>query len=318
MDTQLLRLLGASFSVFTIAGVAYAHPADHGSTDTPHDQATVEHETEDKDDSEHQHPHRPNPYNDPEKIASHGNGIGPDPDGDTNPATKTIGLSKIGDAAEASFDPPYRVVTFEAPPGSHNDNIIKQYTDKFGVSFSKGLSRQICEGQRYNKYDSKCTYLRAPSGQFAAAYHDEYDRPLRIDFNQPVCLAAMAIYPTGGKEGEEFEVTLQGYDTAENKLEPAKLQFSWTKDTFRWRHMAGAHFVDERANRIDVSMKSLDSKEQGKPVRFLIDDVAFIETACSDVADTVTTESLIADETETAETQTSSDGVISPSVYDTE
>ena len=46
------------------------------------------------------------PYNDPEEIPVSGNGIGPDPDGDTNPATNTRALAKIGDAAEASFDPP--------------------------------------------------------------------------------------------------------------------------------------------------------------------------------------------------------------------
>ncbi|MEL7488995.1 MAG: hypothetical protein AAGJ87_17510, partial [Pseudomonadota bacterium] len=48
-----------------------------------------------------------NPYNDPKDPPVHGNGIGPDPDGDSNPATVTRPLAKIGDAAEASFDPPY-------------------------------------------------------------------------------------------------------------------------------------------------------------------------------------------------------------------
>lgn len=210
------------------------------------------------------------------------NGIGPDPDGDTNPATNTRIFSKIGDEAEAAFDPPYQVVTFEAPPGRHLEKIRNQYGDDLGVKFSRGLTRQICEGQRYFQYDSQCTYMRAPSGRFAAAYRDDFSRPLRIRFDQPVCVAAMAIYPTGGKEGERFEVTLQGYDENENALSPAKISFQWTKDTFRWRHMAGAFYPNRQASRVDVSMKSLDPKERNKIVRFLIDDVAFIEGGCSE------------------------------------
>jgi len=265
MDTKISRFLTASISFLAVTGIAFAHPGSHGSA--PHHPSDGE-----ASDENEAHPH---PYNDPEEIPTSGNGIGPDPDGDTNPATNTHAISKIGDAAEAAFDPPYRVVTFEAPPGSHDDKIRKQYDDNFGVSFSRGLSRQICEGQRYFQYNSQCTYLRAPSGQYAAVYEDEYKRPLRIRFAEPVCVAAMAIYPTGGKEGEEFEVTLQGYDADENKLDPATLKFSWTKDT-------GAYFLQERANRVDVSMKSLDNKEKGKPVRFLIDDVAYVEESCSE------------------------------------
>lgn len=219
-------------------------------------------------------------YHDDAPI-THGNGVGPDPDGDTNPATNTRAISKIGDAAEAAFDPPYQVVTFEAPPGRHNDVIRKDYQKDFGVTFSRGLNRQICEGQRYFQYNSQCTYLRAPSGQYAAVYQDDYSRPLRIRFAQPVCVAAMAIYPTGGKEGETFEVTLQGYDANDQKLDAAKVKFKWTKDTFRWRHMAGAYFINQKAQRVDVSMRSLDPRERGKIVRFLLDDVAFIESACS-------------------------------------
>ena len=248
----------ASITLLLSAGHVLAHPAssadqDHSASPHYHDDAPV----------------------------THGNGVGPDPDGDTNPATNTRAISKIGDAAEAAFDPPYRVVTFEAPPGRHNDVIRKDYQKDFGVTFSRGLNRQICEGQRYFQYNSQCTYLRAPSGQYAAVYQDDYRRPLRIRFEQPVCVAAMAIYPTGGKEGEIFEVTLQGYDSNDQKLDAAKVKFKWTQDTFRWRHMAGAYFTNQKAQRVDVSMRSLDPKEKGKIVRFLLDDVAFIENACS-------------------------------------
>ena len=299
MDTHHSRLLTAGISFLamtgiTLTGTALAHPGPHGSAphdpsdgETVHENAAHPHPGDSDNDTEYEaHPH-PHPYDDPENIPTHGNGLGPDPDGDTNPATNTHAISKIGDAAEAAFDPPYRVVTFEVPPGDHDDKIRKQYKDNFGVVFSRGLSRQICEGQRYFQYNSQCTYLRAPSGQYAAVYDDEYKRPLRIRFAEPVCVAAMAIYPTGGKEGEEFEVTLQGYDADENKLDPAKLKFSWTKDTFRWRHMAGAYFLQERANRVDVSMRSLDDKEKGKPVRFLIDDVAYVEDSCSEAISSV-------------------------------
>ena len=49
----------------------------------------------------------------------HENGIGPDPDNETNPATITGAISIVGDAALAADDPPYAVVTFEPPPGGH-------------------------------------------------------------------------------------------------------------------------------------------------------------------------------------------------------
>ena len=264
---HLRHLTSVFFLAACLTNPAFAHPGPHGSA--PHDVDAGEQQ-----DGGDAHDHEDAPV-------TYGNGVGPDPDGDTNPATNTRAVSKIGDAAEAAFDPPYQVVTFEAPPGGHNDVIRKEYEDKFGVTFSRGLNRQICEGQRYFQYNSQCTYLRAPSGQYAAVYQDDFSRPLRIRFAEPVCVAAMAIYPTGGKEGEVFEVTLQGYDANEQKLDAAKAKFTWTKDTFRWRHMAGAYFLGQKAQRVDVSMRSLDPKEKGKVVRFLLDDVAFIEESCT-------------------------------------
>ncbi|MEE2693088.1 MAG: hypothetical protein VX640_16285 [Pseudomonadota bacterium] len=210
----------------------------------------------------------------------HRNGVGPDPDGDTNPATNTRAMARIGDAAEAALDPPYQVITFETPPGKHGDKIGLQYAKDFGVTFGKGLSRQVCEGQRYFRYDSDCTYRRAPSGRYAALYQDEWRRPLEINFANPVCAAALAIYPTGGKEGEQYRVRIQPYTADGRKLARATVRFSWTQDTFRWRLMAGAFMLGERASRIEVNVDSIDDKK--KNVRFLIDDVAFIESGCEE------------------------------------
>jgi hypothetical protein len=207
------------------------------------------------------------------------NGYGADPDGDSNPAVNTQLIVKIGDAAEASLDPPFRVVTFEAPPGSHGDSIRMQYADNYGVWFSRGLSRQICEGQRYFRYDSQCTYMRAPSGKYAALYDDAWGRPLRVRYSDPVCAAAFAIYPTGGEEGERFKITLQPYADDETKLTPVDYYFNWTQDTFRWRLMAEAFFLDQKANRVDVNIESKTHKE--KVVRFLVDDVAYVSDECA-------------------------------------
>lgn len=213
------------------------------------------------------------------------NGAGPDPDGDSNPATNTRLLVRIGDAAEAALDPPFRVITFEAPPGGHGDVIRKQYQEKYGVTFSRGLKRQICEGQRYFQYNSECTYLRAPSGDYAAVYRDDWGRPLRIRFERAVCAASLAIYPTGGKEGEEYIITLQPYAGDDHPLKKVTVPFKWTHDTFRWRMMAGAYFTDLRATRVDVSIESRRKKSKNKIVRFLIDDVASIEDSPSTPAD---------------------------------
>ena len=173
-------------------------------------------------------------------------------------------------------------MTFETAAEGHGDKIESDYEAEFGVTFSEGLSRQICEGQRYFQYNSYCTYLRAPSGSYAAYYRDDYNRPLRIAFDQPVCIAALAAYPTGGEEGERYKLTLQGYDSYGDALAPAEIEFAWTDYTFRWRNMAGAYFTDRRAAYVDVSMESLDNKK--KVVRFLVDDVAFVEDNCASAA----------------------------------
>jgi hypothetical protein len=228
---------------------------------------------------------------------AHPNGTGPDPDGDGNPAVDSRLFARIGDSAEAALGPPWCIVTFEmrpsilfrratddppgcrlaatAPPGRNDEPIRDQYYPMVGVKFGNGLKRQICEGQRYSGYDTECTYLAAPSGQYAAVYRDDWRRPLRIRFEKPACAAALALYPTGGAEGEEFQITIQPYIDDLTPLAPVKYNFTWTKDTFRWRLMAGALFPEKKASRIDVNIKSL--KDEKRIVRFLIDDVAYIE-----------------------------------------
>lgn len=211
------------------------------------------------------------------------NGVGPDPDGDGNPATQTRGFGISGPAAEAELDPPFRIVTFEFPKGEHGEALRAKYKDGFGVTFSKGLTLQACNGERAMRYDSMCTYMRAPSGRFAAVYHDDFRRPLRVRFDRPVCAAALAVIPTGGREGERFTATLQPYAGAndERKLRAAKVDFTWTRDTFRWRNMVGALLSEgaagktEQFTRLDISVKSLDRPKD--IVDFLIDDVAYIE-----------------------------------------
>ena len=207
------------------------------------------------------------------------NGEGPDPDGDSNPAVNTRLFARIGDAAEAALDPPFEIATFEAPRVRHGEKIVDEKAGARKIAFSKGLNRQICKGQLYFRYDTQCTYMAAPSGEMAALYRNEWGHPLKIKFEQPVCAAALAAYPTGGQEGERYELQLQPYDADGEKLEAAAHEFQWTKDTFRWRLMAGAFFEAEKAARVDVNIVSLSNPK--KVVRFLIDDVAFIEEDCA-------------------------------------
>jgi hypothetical protein len=207
------------------------------------------------------------------------NGEGPDPDGDSNPAVNTLLFARIGDAAEAALDPPFQIVTFEASRTKHGEKIKEEKTGDRKVKFSNGLARQICKGQLYFRYDTQCTYMAAPSGEMAGLYRDEWGRPLKIRFDQPVCAAALAAYPTGGQEGERYKIELQPYDAAEKKLDAVSYEFEWTNDTFRWRLMAGAFFGDPQVTRMDVNILSLTNPK--KVVRFLIDDVAFIESECA-------------------------------------
>jgi hypothetical protein len=221
----------------------------------------------------------------PDSEYVHENGIGLDPDHDTNPATITGVISRIGDAAEASNDAPYRVITFEPPPGDHGDIIREAYAEKYGVHFGRGVTRQICEGQRRFYYDSMCTYEAAPSGEFAAGYVNHLNAPLVITFDKPVCVVTMAIYPTGGREGEPFTVNIKGWDENGVPLPSADASFEWTKYTVRWRHMAGAYYLGGRAKRIEVSMKSRGRgwRSRRETLRYLIDDLAFVQDGCSEI-----------------------------------
>jgi hypothetical protein len=210
------------------------------------------------------------------------NGEGPDPDGDSNPAVNTKLFARIGDAAEAALDPPFQILTFEAPRVRHGEKVLEETVGeqdlKRKVTFSGGLSRQICKGQLYFRYDTQCTYMAAPSGEMAALYRNEWGRPLKVTFEKPVCAAALAAYPTGGQEGERYQIELQPYDAAGEKLDKVAYEFTWTNDTYRWRLMAGAFFGSDKAARIDVNFASLSNPK--KVVRFLIDDLAFIENDC--------------------------------------
>lgn len=207
------------------------------------------------------------------------NGEGPDPDGDSNPAINSGLHARIGADAEARLDPPFKIATFE--DGKHGAKIEEAKADSRTVKFSGGLTRQICKGVRHFRWDSQCTYLAAPSGDMAAGYRDNWGRPLKITFENPVCVAALAAYPTGGQEGERYELRLQPYDAAGEKLKEGVYAFEWTNDTFRWRLMALMSFRDPTtlaevdAARVDVKIVSLTNPK--KKVRFLIDDVAFIE-----------------------------------------
>lgn len=206
------------------------------------------------------------------------NGVGADPDGDGNPATRTRGFMRIGDAAEAAFDPPYRVITFEPPPGKIGEPLTRQYAKDFGVVFDGGLSRELCDGRRWGVDETLCTYKRAPSGRFAAAYRDDWGAPLTVKFAQPICIFATAIYPTGGKEGEKYRVTLEPFAADGTALPKSAQDFTWTENTFRWRLMAGVYMTEARATALKVRIDSVDAPK--KAVRFLIDDVASVSTGC--------------------------------------
>ncbi|WP_411820905.1 hypothetical protein ABFZ85_07020 [Hyphococcus formosus] len=213
----------------------------------------------------------------------HENGIGPDPDNDTNPATITGVIKRVNDPLTPDTDAPYKVINFEPPPGKHGEVIRNEYSEKFGVRFGRGLTRQICDGQRRFYYDSICTYEAAPSGQFSVGYVNYLNAPLLIEFDRPVCVVTMAIYPTGGAEGENFTVTIEGEDETGLPLAPATTSFEWTKNTVRWRHMAGAYYLGGRASKIYVSMISDKRRPGGDVLRFLIDDLAFVQDGCEEV-----------------------------------
>lgn len=235
------------------------------------------------------------------------NGYGRDLDGDGNPATDALGFYRLFPIGEAELDPPFQLITFEPPLGRHNQPISGIKKEGFGqISFSDGLVVQVCEGQRYFQYDTKCTYLAPPSGKYAAVYHDDYRRALQIDFDRPVCAASLAVMPTGGHEGENFSIFLDFYknkaiayqrtkkDASGNvvmqdgkavtetievieakRVDRKRADFSWTNNTFRWRTGA-AGFLEGSANadRIDVTVRS--RSRPNRNVDFLIDDLAFI------------------------------------------
>lgn len=207
------------------------------------------------------------------------NGVGPDLDGDGNPATDAFAFLHIGNPKLAAKDPVYTVITFEPPPGGNGQAIQTVYESKYGVTFSPGLAQQICRGQRYIQYDSTCTYIAPPSGDYAAVYRNDFDRPLKISFVKPICAAAVAIYPTGGEEGEVFEAAIQGYDANGGALGKETSRFEWTANAFRWRVMDAIRFPDANAARLEISVDSIS--RPGRNVRFLIDDFAYANNNCA-------------------------------------
>jgi hypothetical protein len=215
------------------------------------------------------------------------NGIGADPDRDGNPATNTDIIPFYTDAAAAADDPPYAVITFEPPPGAHGEAIRKDYETQYGVTFGEGLTWQICDRQRHFQYDTLCTYFAPASGRFSAGYSDRLNRPLEIEFARPVCIVTLSIYPTGAKEGEPFEFTVEGWAESGEKLATAKVGFEWTNNTVRWRNMAGAYFADQRAKKIAVSMRSKDGAEANDLLRYLLDDLAFVDEGCEEALKSV-------------------------------
>ncbi len=235
------------------------------------------------------HPHDDDPVegHDHESGWVHENGIGADPDGDTNPATDTRVITFIGDAEAASDDPPHTVITFEPPPGKHGEKIRKDYANDLGVNFGTGLTWQICTGKRLFYYDTMCTYEAPTSGTYAAGYLNYLNTPLLIEFDKPVCVVTMSIYPTGGKEGEPFEFKIEGWTEDSVKLSESTAEFKWTNTTVRWRNMAGAYFVDQRAKKITVSMRSKDPTQAKDTLRYLIDDFAFIDDGCEAALDDI-------------------------------
>ena len=215
----------------------------------------------------------------PSPVLAQEYGIGADPDGDSNPATVTKRAYRGGAEAEAELDPPFQIITFEPPPGKHGVAVRNQYKKEFGVEFSKGVNLQVCEGQRYFQYNSACTYLAPPSGKYAGVYADDFRRPLQVKFDAPVCAASLGVYPTGGKEGERFHATIEFFRNDGDdlvSLGKENTNFTWTKNTFRWRVFVEKFLENKAADVIEVNIKSLDNGSSN--VSFLIDDLAFIES----------------------------------------
>ncbi|MEO1251114.1 MAG: hypothetical protein AAFW81_02060 [Pseudomonadota bacterium] len=222
----------------------------------------------------------------------HENGIGPDPDGDSNPATDTRVVPFVGDLIIGADGTVLPVIQFEPPPGEHGEAILQDYSSKYGVTFGPGLSWQICEGQRHFQYNSMCTYEAPTSGKFAAGYLDYLNQPLTIEFSEPVCLVTMSIYPTGGEADERFRFTIEARDENDDLIDVAHEDFEWSQSTVRFRNIAGAYFVNSAAKSISVSMKSLteakrrkesaslDDDRQVDTLRYLIDDLSFVSRDC--------------------------------------
>lgn len=212
----------------------------------------------------------------------HENGIGPDPDNDSNPATITDVIPFIGEVLVNSDGEKFPIIHFEPPPGTHGEPIRVDYEASHGVTFGPGLSWQICEGQRHFQYNSMCTYEAPTSGNFAAGYLNYLNRPLIIEFDKAVCLASMSIYPTGAVKNEPFLFTVEGWDDDNQLIATASKEFHWNKDTVRFKNLAGAYFASTPAKKISVSLKSLDPLQAGKTLRYLIDDLSFARGDCTD------------------------------------
>lgn len=212
----------------------------------------------------------------------HENGVGPDPDGDTNPATQTRGVAFVADGVSAEETPPYPIIRFEPPNGAHGAALKDKAFKDDGVRFSAGLSLQECRARRNFREKTLCTYPAAASGQYAGGYANDDGEALTITFDKPVCLVTMALYPTGGEEDEEFVMKINGASEDGEMLEASNVAFPWRANTVRWKNMAGVYFTGAKAKGVSVLVRSATETDRIEPVRFLIDDIAYVSDNCAD------------------------------------
>ena len=208
----------------------------------------------------------------------HENGIGRDHDGDTNPATETRSGAAFN-PSRTQYDSSYSVISFDDGAARSGKQVASSYQRDVGVAFSSGLTFEQCAPPQNTDHAGMCPYYAAPSGRFVGGFDAYHHGELRANFAREACVVAMSVYPTGGEAGEIFEVRLRGENPAGVPITEQTKVFTWRASTIKWQNEVGVYFTGDTAKNVFISVKSL--RHPKRPVRFLIDDFAFVEVGCA-------------------------------------
>ena len=164
--------------------------------------------------------------------------------------------------------------------------LTNQYERSHGVRFGRGVSVHRCSGAYDEFSTSLCPYPRAASGDRAAMFDVEIGgSAMAVDFIEPVDAVSLRINPTGGGEGAQYLAQAAGLDAQGEVVAAASEDVAFSADNLNWPYILTLK-GERPIVRIQIAMTLQGSslavaRVNNRPVRFFIDDLAFLRAHAS-------------------------------------